>query len=42
MFMPDDEREFVPRDQAFPLIVVYCLLLLFKTTFTVVSRPFYP
>ena len=29
-FMPNGKREFVPRDQVFPLIVVYCLLLLHK------------
>ena len=27
---PNGKREFVPRDQVFPLIVVYCLLLLLK------------
>ena len=26
----DNRREFVPRDQVFPLIVVYCLLPLLK------------
>ena len=29
-FTPNGKREFVPRDQVFPLIVVYCLLLLLK------------
>ena len=29
-FMPNGKREFVPRDQVFPLIVFYCLLLLHK------------
>ena len=27
-FTPNGEREFVSRDQVFPLIVIYCLLLL--------------
>ena len=29
-FTPNGKREFVPRDQVFPLIVVYCLLPLPK------------
>ena len=29
-FAPNGKREFVPHDQVFPLIVVYCLLLLHK------------
>ena len=29
-FTPNGKREIVPRDQVFPLIVVYCLLLLLK------------
>ena len=29
-FTPDGKREFVPRDQVFPLMSVYCLLLLLK------------
>ena len=29
-FTPNDKREFVPRDQVFPLFFVYCLLLLHK------------
>ena len=29
-FMPNGKREFVPRDQVFPLTVVYRLLLLHK------------
>ena len=29
-FAPNGYCEFVPRDQVFPLIVVYCLLLLLK------------
>ena len=29
-FTPNGKREFVPRDQVFPSIVVYCLLLLHK------------
>ena len=29
-FTPNGEREFVPRDQVFPLFFVYCLLLLHK------------
>ena len=29
-FTPNGKREFVPRDQVFSLIVVYCLLLLLK------------
>ena len=29
-FTPNSKREFVPRDQVFPLIVVYCLLVLQK------------
>ena len=29
-FTPIGKREFVPRDLVFPLIVVYCLLLLLK------------
>ena len=29
-FISNSKREFVPRDQVFPLIVVYCLLLLHK------------
>ena len=40
--MPNDKLEFVPRDQVFPLIVIYCLLILLKNKFTVVSSPFYP
>ena len=40
--MSNDKPEFVPRDQGFPLIVIYCLLILLKNKFTVVSRPFYP
>ena len=33
-FTPNGKREFVPRDEVFPLIVVYCILLQFllKTT----------
>ena len=30
MCTPNGKREFVPRDQVFPLVVVYCLLLLLK------------
>ena len=30
VFTPNGKREFVPRDQAFPLFFVYCLLLLHK------------
>ena len=30
MFTPNGKREFVPRDQVFPLIVVNCLLLQLK------------
>ena len=30
MFTPNGKRELVPHDQVFPLIVVYCLLLLLK------------
>ena len=30
MFTPNGKREFVPRDQVFPLFFVYCLLLLHK------------
>ena len=30
MFTPNGKREFVPRDQIFPLFFVYCLLLLHK------------
>ena len=38
-FKPNAKREIVPRDQVFPLIVVYCLLLLPKiSSFT----PVYP
>ena len=40
--MPNDKRVFVPRDQVFPLIVIYCLLILLENKFTVVSHPFYP
>ena len=29
-FTPNGKREFAPRDQVFPLIVMYCLLLLLK------------
>ena len=29
-FTPNGKREFLPRDQVFPLIAVYCLLLLHK------------
>ena len=29
-FTPNGKREFVPRDQVFPLFSVYCLLLLHK------------
>ena len=29
-FTPKGKREFVPRDQVFPLIVVYCLFLPLK------------
>ena len=29
-FTPNGKREFVPRDQVFPLFFVYCLLLLHK------------
>ena len=29
-FTPNGKREFEPRDQVFPLIVMYCLLLLLK------------
>ena len=32
-FMPNAKREFVPRDQVFPLIVVYCVLLLLEKQF---------
>ena len=39
-FTPNGKREFVPRDQVFPRIGVYCLLLLHKLT--VVSSQFYP
>ena len=28
--MPIGKREFVPRDEVFPLIVVHCLLLLHR------------
>ena len=30
MFMPNDKREFVPRDQVFRLNYAYCLLLQHK------------
>ena len=30
---PNGKPEFVPRDQVFPLVVVYCLLLLLKIKF---------
>ena len=30
-FTPNGNREFVPRDQVFPLIVPHCLLLVLKT-----------
>ena len=30
MFTPNGKREFVPRDQVSPLIVVYCLVLLHR------------
>ena len=30
MFTPNGEREFLPPDQVFPLIVVYFLLLVLK------------
>ena len=33
MFTPNGKREFVPRDQVFLLLVVYCLLLLLKNKF---------
>ena len=36
-FTPNGKREFVPRDQVFPLIVVNCLLLQLKI---LVSRQF--
>ena len=29
-FTPNGKREFVPRDQVFPLFFVYCLLVLHK------------
>ena len=29
-FTPNGKREFVPRDQVFPLFFVYCLMLLHK------------
>ena len=29
-FTPNGSRELVPRDQVFPLIVVFCILLLLK------------
>ena len=29
-FTPNSKQEFVSRDQLFPLIVVYCLLLVLK------------
>ena len=29
-FTPNGKREFVPRDEVFPLIVVYCFLLLHR------------
>ena len=29
-FTPNGKREFVPREQVFPLFFVYCLLLLHK------------
>ena len=32
-FTPNGKREFVPRDQVFPLIVVYCLLVLQKNKY---------
>ena len=32
-FKPNAKREIVPRDQVFPLIVVYCLLLLLEKQF---------
>ena len=32
-FMPNGKREFVPRDQVFPLIFVCCLLLLQKNKY---------
>ena len=32
-FTPNGKREFVPRDQVFFLIVVYCLLLLLKNKY---------
>ena len=31
--MPNGKREFVPRDQVFLLIVVYCLLVLQKNKY---------
>ena len=33
MFTPNGKREFVPSDQVFLLLVVYCLLLLLKNKF---------
>ena len=33
MFTPNGKRKFVPRDQVFLLLVVYCLLLLLKNKF---------
>ena len=38
-FTPNGEREFVPRDQVFPLIVANCLLL--QLTNKKFSRRFY-
>ena len=38
-FTPNDKREFVPRDQVFPLIVVYCLLESFRFEFTANLQP---
>ena len=29
-FTPNGKREFVPRDQIFPLIAVYCFLFVLK------------
>ena len=34
MFTPNGKREFVPRDQVSPLIVVYCLVLLHRNKYS--------
>ena len=39
-FTPKGKREFVPRDQVSPLLVVYCLLYFISTPTSVVSCNF--